>query len=114
MATLRVVDHNLVLELSWLEKLGALRGDLRVPLTHVRTVTRVERPLSEVRGLRVPGTSVPGLLALGVYRRSSGSDVVAAYRHPGLVVELEGERYSRIVASTPDVDGVLEAIRSAA
>jgi hypothetical protein len=104
MASLRLVGDSLVLSLSVLEKVGALHGDVCVPRASVRRVHRVARPLSQVRGLRSPGTGVPWLLALGTYRTLKARDFVAAHRAPGVVVELEGQPFVRLIVSTPDAE----------
>jgi len=59
MATLAVDGNELVVRLSALEKIGALRGNIRVPLASVRAVRVSETPWSELRGVRAPGTGLP-------------------------------------------------------
>ena len=51
--------------LSWLEKLGAFRGNVRVPLHAVRAAQADAEPWSALRGVRSPGTGIPGVIALG-------------------------------------------------
>lgn len=101
MADIVVEGDEAVLRLSLAEKAGSLHGDIRVPRAAVTSVKVVERPLREVRGLRAPGTGVPGVIALGTWRRLRGKDFVAAYRRPGVVVELEGAPFERLVVSCP-------------
>ncbi len=61
-----------------------------------------------VRGLRAPGTGVPGRVALGTWRRWHGKDFVAAYRHdPGVVIDLVDQPYDRVVISGPTPDWLL-------
>jgi hypothetical protein len=107
MATIQIVGDALVVMLSTAEKLGALHGDITVPRSGVRRVRPVASPLHAVRGVRSPGTGFPGLIALGTYRTLSSRDFVAAYRTPGVVVELAGQPYDRLVVSTPDVDRLM-------
>lgn len=107
MADLRIDGDELVLELSPLEKAGAIHGNVRVPRASVRSVQPVDDAMGAVRGLRAPGTGLPGFIALGTWRRKGGKDFVAAYRHrPGVVVELEGAPYRRLIVSTADADAV--------
>ncbi|MBM4358788.1 MAG: hypothetical protein FJ096_11855 [Deltaproteobacteria bacterium] len=110
MASLRLVGDSVVLSLSTLEKVGALHGDVRVPRAAVRRVRRVARPLGEVRGFRSPGTGIPWVLALATYRTLQSRDFVAAHRGPGLVVELEGQPYARLVVSTPDASSLADEL----
>ena len=69
MARLDVAGDELVLHLSWLERLGGfVRGDAPIPLTAVRGARAVENPWKELRGVRAPGTGFPGVIALGTRR----------------------------------------------
>jgi hypothetical protein len=111
MAELRVDGDEVVLELSGLEKLGALHGDIRVPRSSIRDVRAVDDAMAEVRGLRAPGTGLPGVIALGTWRRKDGKDFVAVHRHaPGVVVELEGAPYRRLIVTTSDASAIAAAV----
>lgn len=108
-ASIALLDESLVVSLSVVEKLGALHGDMTIPRSGVRSVRSVVSPLDEVRGIRSPGTGVPWLIALGTYRTLHARDFVAAYRAPGVVVELTGQRYHRLVVSTPNAEQLVAA-----
>jgi hypothetical protein len=103
---------ELVVRLNDLEKAGALRGDVRVPLSAVRTVTVSERPFRDLRGLRAPGAGLPGVIALGTWRYRGGKDFAALYRGgPALVVELdEGAPYRRLLVSAHDAVALREEL----
>ena len=68
MATLTVDGNHLVVLLSALEKIGALRGNISVPLSSVRAVRVSDTPWSELRGIRAPGTGLPRVISLGTRR----------------------------------------------
>jgi len=55
MADLIIEDGELVVRLSTLEKAGAIRGDVRVPLSAVTGVRVSETPFEVIRGLRALG-----------------------------------------------------------
>lgn len=101
MATLEYDDHELRLVLSRWEKTGALRGDIVVPRDSIRSVRVALAPLDEVRGMRMPGTHVPGRVTLGSFRGRNRL-FAAAYNRPGVVIELEGQAYGRLVVSVDD------------
>jgi hypothetical protein len=90
MATLVVEGADLVVRLSPLEKFGSLHADLRVPLNAVRSATVETQPWSLVRGMRLAGSGVPGVIALGTRRYLGGKDFTAVYgRRPVVRVELD-------------------------
>lgn len=114
MATLIPESGNLVLRLARWEKLGSFHGDLTFPITAVQDVDVSQQPFREIRGLRAPGTGVPGRVALGTWRYRGGKDFVAVYRgQPAVVVRLRDAPFRRLVVSSDDADALATAIRSA-
>lgn len=111
MADLRLEGADLVVHLKPLEKLGALRGDLRVPLSAVRAVRVSEDPWSELRGIRAPGTGFPGVISLCTRRGAGIHDFAAVYRHTNaVVIEMSGAEFDRVVISQDDADAKAEMI----
>lgn len=112
MATLAIDGVTLEVRLSTLEKLGALSGNVRVPLSSVTAVRVTEKPYSELRGLRV-GTGLPFVIVLGRMIYSGGKDFVAIYgTGRTVIVELgPGAPYRRILVSGADT-GIVDAIRA--
>jgi hypothetical protein len=103
MATLAVDGNHLVVQLSALEKIGALRGNISVPLASVRVVRVSDTPWSELRGIRAPGTGLPGVISLGTRRAPGIHDFAAVYGgRPALVVEMIGASFDRIVVTCAD------------
>jgi hypothetical protein len=115
MARLKVDGPDLVVGLSWLEKLGALRGNVRVPLTAVRTAVMEPEPWSALRGIRAPGTGIPGVIALGTRRYPGGRDFAAVFgQRPAVRVDLDRPSpFARLVVSVRDTDGTVAAIHAA-
>src|SRR5580698_11061007 len=102
MATLIVEGTDLVVKMAEIEKFEAVHTDVRVPLSTVRTVRVVDDAWPELRGIRAPGTGIPGLIAVGTRRGSFGKDFAVVHgREQAVVVELDGAAYSRIVVTTP-------------
>jgi hypothetical protein len=100
MAALRHEGGELVVRLNDLEKAGALQGDIRVPWSTVQAFRVSDSPFRELRGVRAPGTGIPGVIALGTWRGGGGKDFAALYRGgPCIVVTLEGAEWSRLLVS---------------
>ena len=95
-----------------LESLGALHRPVRVPLESVVSVEPSESLRSRLRGLRAPGTGIPGVVALGTWRYSGGKDFAAVYRGRGVVVELSGAPWQRLLVSTSEPRGLAQRIES--
>ena len=113
MATFEVRGTELHLHLSRLERLEAFHGDVAVPLATVRAVRAVDTAWDELRGVRAPGTGIPGVIAAGTRRGGFGKDFAVVHgRGPAVVVELEGAAYGRLVATASDAEGVAARIRA--
>ena len=111
MATLAIDGDDLVLELTTAEKLEGLHSTIRVPLSAVTAVRAVDDPWAALRGIRAPGTGLPGVIAVGTRRGSSIKDFAAVHgKGPAVVVELKGAQYGRLVATMDDAAAVAAAI----
>jgi hypothetical protein len=96
-AEIVVRDGELVVQLSRLEKLGTLHADVRVPLSQVVWARAVEHPWSALRGMRLPGTGIPGVIMLGTKRGRFGADFAAVYKdRPAVAVELRDAAFQRL------------------
>ena len=79
MAELMREADNLVLKLSTAEKMESVHGDIRVPISAVKSVTVLDDVIHAVRGIKMPGTRIPGVVAMGTFL--SGSDTTFAIVH---------------------------------
>jgi hypothetical protein len=111
MAHLELEGDHLLLRLTAEEHLEGMHRDIVVPRSAVAVVRVAEDVWSELRGIRAPGTGLPGVIAVGTRRGSFGKDFAAVHgKGRGVVVELVDQPFSRIVISTPDPEGVVEAL----
>jgi hypothetical protein len=110
-ATLEVVGETLIVKLSWFERLEAFHSDVTVRRSAVRDVRVVDSAWPELRGVRAPGTGIPGVVAVGTRRGGFGKDFAVVHgKGPAVVVELEGEKYARLVVTAQDASGVAATV----
>jgi hypothetical protein len=110
-ATLAVVGENLVVKMSWFERLEACHSDVSVRRSGVREVRVVDTAWPELRGVRAPGTGIPGVVAVGTRRGGFGKDFAVVHgKGPAVVVELEGEKYARLVVTTEDAGALARTV----
>jgi hypothetical protein len=105
---------DLVLRMSFWERLGAFSSDLRFPRATVVVVTTCTPAFAGVSGWRSMGTGIPGTVVLGTRRVSGGiREFAAVYgRHPGSVlVDLLDQRFARLVVSAADPQAVVASLR---
>jgi hypothetical protein len=111
MAEITINEQAVELHLSVLEEIGSFHGSIKVPRSAVTGARVVEHPLEEVRGLKMPGTGLPGVMAVGTWVGSFGKDFYAIDKKgPAVEIDLDGQRYQRLIASQENPQTVVEAL----
>lgn len=115
MAALEVHRDELVVRLTGPEQLAAMRREVRVPLGAVRSICVDPDPWSALRGIRAPGTGIPGVIAYGVRRLTGTAPDFAALHGRGLAVRVDlapEAPFSRLVITVADARSTVEAVRA--
>ena len=114
MAELEITGDCLAVRLTGLEKLGGMHSDIAVPLRLIRDVEVVADPWTALRGIRAPGTGLPGVIAVGTRLGSGTTDFTAVYHHtPAVVVHMTGGEFDRLVISSDHAEADAAMIRAA-
>jgi hypothetical protein len=113
MTTTTVTDEFLTIELTAVERVLALHGDLRLPRDAITGVELLPDGYRAVHGLRAPGAYVPRRVRLGTMRSRSGREFVAV-RHgePAVRVTVRDQPWTSVLVSSPraaDLAARLEA-----
>ena len=67
--------------------------------------------MAEVRGLRIPGTGVPGVLRAGTFLDGTTRTFALCHRRrPAVVLELAGQAFDRVVVTVADPQAVLDRL----
>jgi hypothetical protein len=100
-ANLVISDESVTIQLSFAEKAEALHGDLTFLRSAIAGVRVVSSCLDDVPGFKLVGAGVPGTLKVGTWAGGDSGHTFAACHGngPGLVIDLTGEHYDRIVLS---------------
>ncbi len=114
MNVLEIEVGTLRYRLQPIEKVGALNGSPRMPLSALREVKLVKDPWTTevLRGIRAPGTGFPYLIMLGTMRHRRGKDFCVVYkRRPVLVLEFASGPWSRwVIPASENNQAVLEGV----
>ena len=114
MAELCVQDGALALRLSAAEKIGAVHGDMRIPLSAVHRVEVLEDahgPADD--GIKL-GTRIPGMIEVGTVR-GGGRNIFAAVLPDtprGVRIVLDGSFYHEWIVGCADPEAVAQQILS--
>ncbi|QFZ17162.1 hypothetical protein [Saccharothrix syringae] len=111
MAKVHIDGDDLVVVIEGLDKLWALKSTLTIPLANVRGATADPGIAKEPKGIRAPGTHMPGVITAGTFHLN-GDRVFWDVRDPAkaVVIELADERYARLVLQVDDPRATVELV----
>ncbi|MFD8093385.1 hypothetical protein [Streptomyces malaysiensis] len=114
MALIRIDGDDLVVVIEGLDKLWSFKGSLTIPLANVRGATADPGIAAEPKGIRAPGSRVPGVITAGTFHQD-GEKVFWDVRDPSkaVVVELADERYARLVLQVDDPRATVALVENA-
>jgi uncharacterized protein len=112
MAELRVEDGELVLHLSGVEKAEAVHGDLRAPLSAVRSVEVVDEAHQAADGGFKIGMRIPGVAEVASIRGGGKKSFVAVHHDTprGVRVVLEGAAQDEWIVGCADPEAVVASL----
>lgn len=107
MANLVINNDSVRLELSLAEKAEALHGDLTLPRTAITGVRVISSSTDEVHGFKLVGSGIPGVMMVGSFKGGDGSTFALCHGNgPGIVLDLTGQHYDRIVLTIDNPEQV--------
>jgi hypothetical protein len=97
-ANLVINDDTVTVQMSVAEKAEALHRNLTVPRSAIAGVRVVSDGMSEVHGLKMPGSGIPGVIMVGTWIGREGKTFAVCHGSGrAIVIELTGHDYDRIV-----------------
>jgi hypothetical protein len=116
MTRIEVSGDLLKIEILGWDKLWAFKSRLEFPLDHVISMRRWDQEKDgkwRFRGIRAPGTHLPGVIIAGTYYRK-GQHFFYAVHHfeQTIVIELKDDWYLRVLVEVEDPEAVLRLVPS--
>jgi hypothetical protein len=110
-----IAEGKLMLHVRGADKLWAFKSSLEILLVHIAGV-RADAEVARgwYHGIRMPGTSVPGVITAGTFYQD-GKRVFWDVHHPEktIVIDLHDERYNELVVEVDDPDAAVKLIQNA-
>ncbi len=113
MATIRIENETLFIDLPAHEKFFAFHGSFAIPLSSVMRAS-TEAPPAMFDSLRLLGTGAPGLMMAGTFL-FHGELVFADVQNAGtvLVIDITGSRYKHLFIEVADAEADARRISDA-
>lgn len=105
---------HLELVLSGAEKaLAFRRRNVSIERSTITRVQLSDDPWTWLRGVRAPGTYIPGTLAIGTWQYAGGKDfALLRKKRPGVVIDLDGhDEFQRLIVGTRHGMALVTALR---
>ena len=115
MARVAREGNELVLQLSFWEKLGALNSSPRTSIGSIEKIEFVDQlwGSSTLRGVRAPGTAIPYVVLLGTLRGLKFKDFVAMRgRGEGVIITLKSGPFARWIFTLKQSKEVIQLLQS--
>ena len=115
MTRIEIAEGRLKVEMLGWDKIWALKSRLDFPLEHVVGARRWEKEKDKGwRGLRAPGTNLPGVIVAGTYHRKGQHIFYDVHDFDrAIVIELRDEWYARLVVEPADPEATLRLLPDA-
>lgn len=114
MAEVVVGDDDVVVALTAFERAESLHADVRVPRAAVAGAEVLDDPVAAVRGLKLVGSRLPGVLAVGTFVEASRRWFVVVHHGTprGVRITLRGAHHDGLVVGCDDPEAVVAALGS--
>lgn len=115
MVEVEISEGTLRLEVKGFDKLWALKSSLSIPIAHVRGVRHdPEVARGWYKGLRAPGTHVPGAIVAGTFYQDGKRVFWDVHRAANtIVIDLADERYDQLIVEVADPAAAVARISEA-
>jgi hypothetical protein len=107
-ANLVINDDTVTVQMSVAEKAEALHRNHTVPRNAITRVRVVSDGMREVHGLKMPGSSIPGVIMVGTWiSRDVKTFAICHGNGRAIVIELTGQDFDRIVMTVDNPEELL-------
>jgi hypothetical protein len=113
MVEVTVGGDNIIFNIRGLHKLWSFKRQLIIPRSNITRVKQDISVLKGCKGIKAPGTHIPGLIVAGTFRnngKKSFWDVCKSKN--AIVVDLKNEEYDFLIIEVSDPESVMDLITS--
>jgi len=112
MTEVEIADGHLRVVVEGFDKVLTLRSTLDIPLIHVRGASQDPDALRERHGLRLAGTSLPGVVAAGTFFDGQWWFLDVHHPEDAVKIDLDHEHYVALIVEVADPVATVRAINA--
>lgn len=112
MVAVKQHEESFIFEIKGLHKLWALRSQLAIPIKNVKDAYLNTEDFEWIKGIRMPGTNIPGLIKAGTYLEKDGK-IFCDVSDPSksIVIELEDETFKTLIIEVENPAETIELLK---
>jgi hypothetical protein len=108
MVTIQKADNHFLFEVKGMHKLWAFKSEIKIPCEHILKAYQDIEIVKGKRGMRFPGTSIPGIVNAGTFLNKGETNFWDVSKtENAIVIDLKDEDYNQMII---EVENPLEAI----
>lgn len=107
-----IENNQLLVVPQGINKLASLKNKIEVPMKNVVGASIDSGILNDSKGLRAPGTSLPGYWAGSFKKDGEESFYNITREYTPVVVQLKNEKYTRLVLGVNDPEQIVDLINN--
>jgi hypothetical protein len=113
MTRVNVSSGKLIIDVQGLHKVWAFKSRLEIPIEHVSAIRSAAA--ERAKGIRLPGTSIPGLITAGTYYEGNEKPVFwdVSNQEKAIAIDLQDEPFSTVVIEVADPEASICEILNA-
>lgn len=108
-----IKDNKLVVTPLGINKITSLKQKLEIPLNNVLGASVDEGILNENKGIKAPGTELPGYYWVGDFTKDGEKSFFNIKKgNPPVVIQLKNEKYSRLILGVDNPEEIVKLINN--
>ncbi|MFT8936741.1 MAG: PH domain-containing protein [Liquorilactobacillus sp.] len=108
----KIQNHKLLVAPQDINKIAALKNKIEIPMQHVLGASIDTGILNDSKGLRAPGTSLPGYWAGSFKKDGEESFFNIKRENKPVVIQLKNEKYTRLVLGVDKPEDIVDLINN--
>ena len=112
MVSVVLKDENFIFEIKGWHKIWALESKIVVPKINIIRVHQDQIDFTFWKGLRMPGTEIPGLIAAGTFYKKGRNFWDVMNRKKAIIIELENHYYKKLIIEVENPEVVMNQLNT--
>ena len=96
MVNVTAKNEDIIFEMTGLHKLWAMKSRIKILQSNILNVYQNNDEITFWKGIRAPGTEVPGIIATGTFYKNGRNFWSVMNKKNTIIIELKNERYKKL------------------